>query len=204
MPSDTGEASGNGAAFRLLVLGAVLAVGSGLVLTLAPGDGVIAGNRLDALPAPMSVLAWPFRAGIGPSGSTARGAASAFGEAWAEFFAFLAFLVSLAFLAFLVFLTFLVFLALLAGVEAAVTAVVSAAAGGVHFAVVTTLAVTVSFTEVTDVAVDATGIWACRLAGCSAVREPMLHKAVPSSVVQPLVNVGFWLDGCALSVTDTW
>jgi len=78
VPSETGEASGSGAAFRLLGLGDAVAVGAGLVL--ASGDGVMAGKRPDALPAPMSVLAWPFRAGIGPSGRTARGAAAA-GEA---------------------------------------------------------------------------------------------------------------------------
>jgi hypothetical protein len=42
--------------------------------------------------------------------------------------------------------------------DAAVTATVSVAAGGVHFAVVTTLAVAVSFSELTEVAVAATGI----------------------------------------------
>jgi hypothetical protein len=41
---------------------------------------------------------------------------------------------------------------------AAAMAVVSAAAGGVHFAVVTTLAVAVSFTEATDFALEATAI----------------------------------------------
>jgi hypothetical protein len=87
--------------------------------------------------------------------------------------------------------------------EAAVTAVVSAAAGGVHFTVVTTLAVAVSFTEVTDVALDATAIWASRLAGCFVVTEAMVHEAVPSSLAQPLLNVGFWLDGCAVSATVT-
>ena len=86
---------------------------------------------------------------------------------------------------------------------AAVTAVVSAAAGGVHFAVVTTLAVAVSFTELTEVALDATAICASRLAGCLVVTEPMLHEAVPSPVAQPLVKVGFWLDGCTVSATDT-
>jgi hypothetical protein len=87
---------------------------------------------------------------------------------------------------------------------AAVTAVVSAAAGGVHFSVVATLAVAVSFTELTEVAFDATAIWACRLVGCFAVTELMAHEAVPSPLVQPLVNVGFWLDGCAVSATDTF
>jgi hypothetical protein len=31
----------------------------------------------------------------------------------------------------------------------------------------------------------------------------MLHEAVPSSLAQPLLNVGFWLVGCAVSTTDT-
>jgi hypothetical protein len=84
-----------------------------------------------------------------------------------------------------------------------VTAVVMAAAGGVHVAVVTTLAVTVSFTEVTEVAVDPTAIWAFRLVGWVVVRELMPHTAVPLPEAQPLLNVGFWLDGCAVSATDT-
>ena len=83
------------------------------------------------------------------------------------------------------------------------TVVVSAAAGGVHFAVVSTLAVAVSFTELTEVAFDATAIRASRLTVCPAVIEPMPHDAVPSPVMQPLLNVGFWLDGCAVSATDT-
>jgi len=29
------------------------------------------------------------------------------------------------------------------------------------------------------------------------------HDAVPSSLAQPLVNVGFCLAGCAVSVTET-
>ena len=87
--------------------------------------------------------------------------------------------------------------------EAAVTAVVSAAAGGVHFAVVTTLAVAVSFTEPTEVAFDATAIRASRLTVCPVVIEPMLHDAVPSPLGQPLLNVGFRLDGCAVSARDT-
>jgi hypothetical protein len=42
--------------------------------------------------------------------------------------------------------------------EAEVTATVSAAAGGVHFTVVTMVAVAVSFTELTEVASPATAI----------------------------------------------
>jgi hypothetical protein len=33
--------------------------------------------------------------------------------------------------------------------------------------------------------------------------ELTVHVAVLSPLVQPLVNVGFWLGGCAVSVTDT-
>ena len=167
VPSDTGEALAAGAA--LLGLGSAAAVGPGLV---APDDGPIVGNRAAAFPAPMSRLASPFRAGMGPSGSVAMCVAD--GEALADF----------------------------AG-AAAVTAVVSAAAGGVHFCVVTTLAVAVSFTELTEVAFAATAIWACRLAGCFAVTELMLHEAVPSPLAQPLLNAGFRIDGCAVSATDT-
>ncbi len=86
---------------------------------------------------------------------------------------------------------------------AAVTVTVSAAAGGVHFAAVAMLAVAVSLTEVTDVAVDATAICACRVAGCFSDTEPTLQVAVPSPFAQPLVNVGFWLDGWAAMATDT-
>ena len=87
--------------------------------------------------------------------------------------------------------------------EAEVTAMVSAAAGGVHVDVVVTLAFAVSFTELTDVASDATEILASRLAGCLAVTELILHEAVPSPVAQPLLNSGFSLDGVTASVTVT-
>ena len=171
VPRETGDASAAGAVFRLAAVGA-WTEGRGL----APGDGVMAGNRAAAFPAPMSMLASPFRAGMGPSGSTATCEAS--GEALADVFGD-------------------------DEAAAAVTAVVSAAAGGVHFAVVVTLAVAVSFTELTDVALDATATCACKLAGCFVVTEAMLHEAVPSPLAQPLVNVGFWPDGCAVSATDT-
>lgn len=111
---------------------------------------------------------------MGPSGSTSTCVAS--GEALAGFFAAVA--------------------------AAAVTVVASAAAGGVHFAVVTTLAVAVSFTELTEVAFDATAICAFRLVAF-VVTELRLHEAVPSSLAHPLLKVGFWLDGCAVSATDT-
>jgi hypothetical protein len=166
VPSETGEASETGPVFRLV--GCAVAVGLGL----APCAGPMVGNRLAALPAPMNMLAWPFSAGIGPSGSTAM-CSAALGEALAE----------------------LLFAA------AAATVVVSAAAGGVHFVVVTTLAVAVSFTELTEVAFDATAICALRLVAF-VVTELRLHEAVPS-LAHPLLNVGFWLDGCAVSATDT-
>jgi hypothetical protein len=168
VPSETGDAAATGAESRLVGCAAA-PVGP----RLAPGDGAIVGNKPAALPAPMNTLASPFRAGTGPSGSTAMWVSS--GEAWAEFFA---------------------------EAEAAVTAVVSAAAGGVHFVVVTTLAVAVSFTELTEVAFDATAIRASRLV-TFVVTELSRHEAVPSSLAHPLLNVGFWLDGCAVSATDT-
>jgi hypothetical protein len=182
LPSDTGDASETGAALRLVGCAVAVAVAAGVGPGLAPGDGLIVGNRLAALPAPMSKLAWPLRAGMGPSGSTAR-----FGvveEAFAFAFAFAFALTDFA-------------------GATAVTAVVMAAAGGVHVAVVTTLAVTVSFTEMTEVAVDATAIWALRLVGWAVVTELMPHMSVPLPEAQPLLNVGFWLDGCAVSATDT-
>jgi len=146
--------------------------------------GEIAGNRPDALPAPMSELEamseleTPLRSGTGPSGSAAGGEALAeddlLGDADAE--------------------------------EAAageVTATVAAAEGGVHFTVVTTPAVAVSFTELTEVALDATGIWASRSTGCWSDTVLRVHVAVVSPLAQPLVNAGFWLAGWAVSVTET-
>jgi len=87
--------------------------------------------------------------------------------------------------------------------EAAVTATVSAAAGGVHFWLVAMLAVAVSFTEVTEVAVAATGICALSETGCVSDTEPTAQLAVPWPLAQPLVNVGFWLDGWAVRATVT-
>ena len=84
---------------------------------------------------------------------------------------------------------------------AAVTATVSAADGGFHFAEVTMLAVAVSFTEV---APDATGIRASRFAGCLSDTELTVQVAVPLPLAQPLVNVGFWLEGWAARATDTF
>ena len=34
--------------------------------------------------------------------------------------------------------------------------------------------------------------------------EVTVHEAVPSPLVQPLVKVGFWLDGWEVSATDTF
>jgi hypothetical protein len=138
---------------------------------------VIAGKRGPALPAPMSTLAAPFRLGIGPSGRAARlvkPAGAPAGESGAD-----------------------------AEAEAAVTPVVSVAAGGVHLTVVVTLAVAVSLTELTEVALGATAMPASRLAVCLVVIETMLHDAVPSPLAHPLLNLGFTLDGCAASVTVT-
>jgi hypothetical protein len=87
---------------------------------------------------------------------------------------------------------------------AAVTAVVPAAAGGVHLTVLAMLAVAVSFTDVTDAALDATAICAFRLTGLAVVTEATVHEAVRSPLVQPVVNSGFWLDGWEVSATDTF
>ena len=158
---------------------------TGLAFRLPPGawtpceglgvaDGLMAGNRPDALPAPMSELDTLLRFGTGPSGSVVPGDApgdEAVAEGDAE--------------------------------VAAVTATVSAADGGVHVAVVTMLAVAVSFTEVTEAAPAATGICACMVAGCLSDTELTVQVAVPAPLAQPLVNVGFWPDGWAVRATVT-
>ncbi|MGC2203855.1 MAG: hypothetical protein WA633_27375, partial [Stellaceae bacterium] len=87
---------------------------------------------------------------------------------------------------------------------ATVTATVSAADGGSHLTQVTMLAVAVSFTEVTEVASDATGICALRFAGCLSDTELTVQLAVPSPSAQPLVNAGFRLAGWAARATDTF
>ena len=76
----------------------------------------------------MMALAMPFRSGTGPSGRMSSWLPASAGGVLADEVD-----------------------------DAAVTATVSAAAGGVHFVVVTTLAVAVSFTDLTEVAPDATG-----------------------------------------------
>jgi len=138
---------------------------------LGEADGLIAGNRPDASPGPMSWLEMLLRFGTGPSGSVVPGEGLAdelAGEADAE-----------------------------------VTETVSAADGGVHFAEVTTLAVAVSFTEVTEVALDANAISACSVAGCLSDTELTAQVAAPLPFAQPVVMAGFWLDGWAVRATDT-
>lgn len=142
---------------------------------LGVADGLIAGNRPPALPARMSWLAMPLRFGIGPSGSAPPGETPGGGEPVGD----------------------------LAGEAEAVTATVSAADGGVHFSVVTMLAVAVSFTEVTEVAPAATGICALSETGCLSDTALTAQLAVPAPLAQPLVNVGFWPDGWAVRATVT-
>lgn len=126
-PNPVAEDSAIGSAFRLPLCGWIPGEGLGVA------DGLIEGNRPDALPGAMSELETPLRVGMGPSGKVVWGTAPdgdwLVGDPAAE-----------------------------AG--AAVTATVSVADGGVHFTEVTTLAVAVSFTDVTEVALDATGICA--------------------------------------------
>jgi hypothetical protein len=150
-----------------------------------PGDGdgrvvaagLIAGKSPDALPAPMSELEAPFRFGRGPIGTALpSGTVAPAGVPGDD-------------------------AAREAG--AAMTATVSCAAGGVHFSVVTTLAVAVSVTELTFVALAATGIWACRVTALVSDTEPTVQFAVLSPLVQPLVNTGFWLVGADFRATDT-
>jgi hypothetical protein len=161
--------------------------GTGLPVSWPPGawppgeglgvaDGLTQGNRPEALPAPMSWLEAPLRFGIGPSGRLVSGEAPG-DDAPADD---------------------------LAGEgDAAETATVSAADGGVPFCVVTMLAVAVSFTEVTELALAATGIWALSVTGCLSDTALTAQLAVPSPLRQPLVNTGFWLVGWAVRATVT-
>ena len=144
---------------------------------LGAPEGTIAGNRPAALPAPMSELETLFRPGGGPSGTAAGETAEALRDdllAEAD-----------------------------GDADAEVTVTVSDAEGGVHFAVVTMLAAAVSFTELTEFALAATAICALRPMGCLSVTELMVQEAAPLPLAQPLVNVGFWLAGCEVSVTVT-
>ena len=143
---------------------------------LGVAPGLIAGNSPEALPAPMSELETLFRFGTGPSGSVVPGAEGT-----------------------------------PPGDEppgeppdvAAVTATVSAADGGVHLAVVVTLAVAVSLTEVTELASAATGICACKVTGFLSDTAPTGQLVVPLPLAQPPVNTGFWLDGWEARATVT-
>jgi hypothetical protein len=87
--------------------------------------------------------------------------------------------------------------------DAEVTVTVAAAAGGVHVVVVTMLAVAVSFTELTELALDETGTWASMSTVLESATEPTVQVAVLSPFAQPLVNVAFWLAGSVVRVTDT-
>ena len=124
LPIPRAEESETGSAFRLLPCG--WTPGG----ELGEADGMIAGNRLDALPATDERARDAVEVRDGPERQRRlrRGppADDLAGEADA----------------------------------AAVTATVSVADGGVHFTEVTMLAVAVSFTEVTEVVPDATGICA--------------------------------------------
>lgn len=86
---------------------------------------------------------------------------------------------------------------------AAVTLTVAVAAGGVQAALVAMLAVAVSFTEVTEEAPNATGTCAAKDTVLVSVTERTVHFAVPSPVLQPLVNVGSRLDGSVPRARDT-
>ena len=140
---------------------------------LGVADGEIAGNRPAAFPAPMSELDSPFRLGRGPTGSALCDG------------------------------TLVADLAGEGDADAEVTVTVEAAEGAVQVAVVTMLAVAVSCTELTEVALDETGIWASRSTALASVTELTVQVAVLSPVVQPLVKVGFWAAGSAAMVTDT-
>ena len=88
------------------------------------------------------------------------------------------------------------------GEAAAVTLTATAAAGGAQTALVVTLAVAVSFTDVTEEAPDATGTCASTETALVSATEPTAHFADPP-LPQPLANVGVRLDGCVASAMDT-
>jgi len=191
-PNPTAEDSATGWAFPLPSGACTPGVGLGVAA------GLISGNRPDASPGPMSELETLFRSGAGPSGSVVPATVMPGnvvpgvpgGEEAGELAAAADELAAAAD-------------ERAAEADAAVTATVTAADGGVHFAEVTTLAAAVSVTEVTELALAATGICACRLAGCLAVTELIVHVVVPFPLAQPPVNAGFWLDGWAVRATDT-
>jgi hypothetical protein len=143
---------------------------------LGVSDGLIAGNRPEASPASMSWLETAFRFGIGPSGSLVAGEIPGDDALDGD---------------------------LVGDADAAVTATVTAAEGGVHVSVVTTLAVAVSVTADTELALAATGTCAVRDTGCLSDTELTTQLAVPSPLRQPPVNTGFWLVGWAVRVTVT-
>lgn len=128
---------------------------------MGTGEGVMIGKSCVALPACITVLPTPFRSGIGPSGIAGSGRGLSGGGRLCD----------------------------RAAME--VTAVVSATVGAFQLCAVAMLAVAVSWTDLTAVARDATGIWACRTTGCFTETELTVHAAVPSPLVQPLVNVAF-------------
>ena len=172
LPWPKAEESATGWVIPVLACGCRPGDGSGVE------DGTIAGNRPDALLAPMSCPVGELMAGAdaAPSGR-----------------AFSAGVIAVD----------LAGVAEAGGEVAAVTPTVSVAAGGVQAAVVVTLAVAVSFTDVTEEAPDATGTCASTDTAFVSATEPTAHFAVPSPVPQPVVNVGFTLDGCVPSAMDT-
>jgi hypothetical protein len=85
--------------------------------------------------------------------------------------------------------------------EADVTVTVSDALGS--FVRCVACPVAVSFTDVTDVAVAATAIFACSSVDAPADSVPMLHEDPPSPLAQPTVNSAFSVLGAAARSTTT-
>ena len=86
---------------------------------------------------------------------------------------------------------------------AAVTPTVTVAEGGVQDDAVVALAVAVSFTEVTDEAPDATGTCTLNATAFALATEPTVHFSVPSPLPQPPTKADPSPDGCVASATDT-
>lgn len=88
----------------------------------------------------------------------------------------------------------------LAAEPGAVTEIATDAAGSLTTSAV--LPVAVSWTDFTEVAVEATAIcaWSWRTAD-DASTAPRAHDAVPSWLPQPKLNFGVWPDGAAVSLT---